>query len=84
MDVKCFRNHATCHSKSLRPTGYSCQTIKIFFMVPEFKKRYLHEFKENKELVSILKEQIKKRAVTFVYSAKDETQNEALVLLSSF
>ena len=48
----------------------------------EFKKRYLHELKENKEVVSLLKEQIKNSDVTLVYAAKDEEHNEALVLRS--
>ncbi len=46
----------------------------------EFKKRYLHELKEDKEVVSLLKEQMKKGDVTLVYAAKDEEHNEALVL----
>ena len=46
----------------------------------EFKKRYHEELKNNKEPVSILYEQLKKRAVTLVYSAKDDQHNEALVL----
>ena len=46
----------------------------------EFKNRYIKELKENKEPVSVLKEQIKKGDVTLVYAAKDEEHNEALVL----
>lgn len=46
----------------------------------EFKKRYHQELKNNKEQVSILYEELKKRAVTLVYGAKDEQHNEALVL----
>jgi len=46
----------------------------------EFKKRYHQELKNNKEQVSILYEQLKKRRVTLVYGAKDEQHNEALVL----
>lgn len=48
----------------------------------EFKKRYLHELKENKEPVSLLKQQLKKGDVTLVYGAKDDEHNEALVLLN--
>lgn len=48
----------------------------------EFKKRYLHELKENKEPVSVLKEQMQKSDVTLIYGAKDEVHNEALVLLN--
>jgi len=46
----------------------------------EFKKRYHQELKNNKEQVSTLYEQLKKRVVTLVYGAKDEQHNEALVL----
>jgi len=46
----------------------------------EFRKRYLEELKNNKEQVSLLKEQIGKGMVTLVYGAKDEAHNEALVL----
>jgi uncharacterized protein YeaO (DUF488 family) len=48
----------------------------------EFKKRYLNELKENKEPVSILREQIKQGMTTLVYGAKDEVQNEALIILN--
>lgn len=48
----------------------------------EFKKRYLLELNENKEPMGRLREQMKKGAVTLVYAARDETHNEALVLLS--
>jgi uncharacterized protein YeaO (DUF488 family) len=46
----------------------------------EFQKRYRQELRDNKELVSLLKEKIKKGTVTLVYGAKDEKHNEALVL----
>ena len=45
----------------------------------EFKKRYLKELKANKELLDKLKEQVKETA-TFVYAARDEKHNSALVL----
>jgi len=45
----------------------------------EFKKRYLKELKDNKELVDKLKELIE-RPVTFVYAARDEEHNSALIL----
>jgi uncharacterized protein YeaO (DUF488 family) len=48
----------------------------------EFKKRYLNELKENKEPVSILREQIKQGMTTLVYGAKDEEHNEALIILN--
>ena len=46
----------------------------------EFKKRYHQELKNNKEQLSILNEELKKRVITLVYGAKDEQHNEALVL----
>jgi len=46
----------------------------------EFKKRYRLELKNNKEQISLLKEQMKKGTLTLVYGAKDEEHNEALVL----
>ena len=49
-----------------------------------FRKRYHQELKENKEQVSLLKEQMKKGIVTLVYGAKDEIHNEALVLKELF
>jgi len=47
---------------------------------PEFKKRYRQELKENKEIVSELREKAKEHVITFVYAAKDEERNSALVL----
>jgi uncharacterized protein YeaO (DUF488 family) len=46
----------------------------------EFKKRYHAELKKNAEPVALLKEEIKKGAVTLVYGAKDKENNEAVVL----
>ena len=46
----------------------------------EFKKKYLLELKENNEQVSILRNYLKKGAVTLVYGAKDQEHNEAQVL----
>jgi len=46
----------------------------------EFQKRYRNELNNNKEQVSLLKEQLKKGIVTLVYGARDEEHNEALVL----
>jgi len=48
----------------------------------EFKKRYLSELKKNKEPVAQLKEKMKEGNVTLIYAAKDETHNEAQVLLN--
>lgn len=46
----------------------------------EFKKRYVKELKENKEQVSILKNEMKKETVTLLYGARDQEHNEAIVL----
>ena len=46
----------------------------------EFQKRYRKELNNNKEQVSLLKDQLKKGIVTLVYGARDEEHNEALVL----
>ena len=46
----------------------------------EFRKKYLQELKDNEEQISMLKERLKKGAVTLVYGAKDEKNNEARVL----
>lgn len=50
----------------------------------EFKKRYLLELEENKGPGYIIQEHMKKGDVTLVYAARDETHNEAIVLLSEF
>jgi len=47
---------------------------------PEFRKKYLHELKENEEPVLILKDHLKKGTVTLIYGARDQVHNEALVL----
>lgn len=47
---------------------------------PEFKKKYLHELKENEEPLLILKDYLKKGTVTLLYAAKDRVHNEAQVL----
>lgn len=46
----------------------------------EFQKRYCKELEDNIEQVDIIRKHIKNGVVTFVYSAKDEEHNEALVL----
>ena len=50
----------------------------------EFRKRYLQELKANYEQVSILKERLKNGAVTLVYGARDQENNEAHVLEELF
>ena len=46
----------------------------------EFKKRYTAELKENKKTVEEIYDLVKKNTVTFVYSAKNTEQNNAVVL----
>ena len=46
----------------------------------EFKQRYLCEIKENDEQAWLLKQEIRKGAVTLVYGAKDTEHNDAVVL----
>lgn len=46
----------------------------------EFRKRYRAEITVNDEVLSDLKRRLKEGPVTFVYAAKDELHNSALVL----
>jgi uncharacterized protein YeaO (DUF488 family) len=46
----------------------------------EFKQRYLAELKQNDEQTRLLKQEMKKGAVTLVYGAKDTEHNDAVVL----
>ncbi len=46
----------------------------------EFRKKYLQEFKNNEEQVSNLRKHVKNSAVTLVYGARDQENNEAHVL----
>ena len=46
----------------------------------EFQERYRKELDQNQELVSDLKQKIKRKTVTFVYAASDEERNSALFL----
>ncbi len=46
----------------------------------EFRKRYLAEIEDNSEVLNDLKQRLKVGPVTFVYAAKDELHNSALVL----
>jgi len=47
---------------------------------PEFQRRYRAELKANKAAFSALKELCASGGVTFVYAAKDEERNSAVVL----
>jgi uncharacterized protein YeaO (DUF488 family) len=46
----------------------------------EFKKRYLKELEDKKELIEQLKTINKKRDITLLYAAKDEDKNNAVVI----
>ena len=46
----------------------------------EFKTRYRAELKHNSEQLTVLKQAIAKGPVTFLYGAKDEQHNDAIVL----
>jgi len=48
----------------------------------DFTEKYLAELKENKKMVSLLKEKTEHENVTLLYGAKDQEHNEALVLLN--
>ncbi|MDH4236151.1 MAG: DUF488 domain-containing protein [Nitrospira sp.] len=48
----------------------------------EFQRRYHAELKNKKELVAELKGQANKGTVTLLYSAEDETHNQAIALRS--
>lgn len=49
----------------------------------EFQKRYKEELQQNSEIVEQIKKIIQEhKAVSFVYAAKDELHNDALVLLN--
>jgi len=45
-----------------------------------FRRRYLDELRGNPEAVSRLRERVKGGPVTFVFAAKDEEHNSALIL----
>lgn len=47
----------------------------------EFKKKYRAELKQHEEEVTVLKEHLHHGPVTLVYGAKDETHNDAVVLM---
>jgi uncharacterized protein YeaO (DUF488 family) len=46
----------------------------------EFQIRYRTELKNKEEILSVVREQAAKSHVTLVYAAKDERQNDAIVL----
>jgi uncharacterized protein YeaO (DUF488 family) len=46
----------------------------------QFRKRYWAELERNKDAVAELKQHVKKGTVTFIYAARDEEHNSAVVL----
>ena len=50
----------------------------------EFKQRYKDELKNNSEAVAQLRAHVDKGTVTFVYGAKDQEHNDAVVLQEYF
>jgi uncharacterized protein YeaO (DUF488 family) len=48
----------------------------------EFKTRYQHELQEKKDLLAAIKKRAQHQRVTLLYGAKDETNNQAQVLLA--
>lgn len=46
----------------------------------EFRSRYRKELKGNKELIELLKRKAGEGTITFVYAARDEEHNSALIL----
>ncbi|MGB2607430.1 MAG: DUF488 domain-containing protein [Isosphaeraceae bacterium] len=46
----------------------------------EFRRRYRAEIEDKGEVISDLKQRLKEGPVTFVYAAKDESHNSAVVL----
>ncbi|MEO6820196.1 MAG: DUF488 family protein [Ginsengibacter sp.] len=49
-----------------------------------FQRKYETEIKNNNEAVEFVKEQLEKGRICFVYSAKDEKHNDAVVLEKIF
>jgi len=47
---------------------------------PEFKKRYWAELRAKKDLVEEQRRKARSKTVTFVYAAKDEERNSAVLL----
>ncbi len=47
----------------------------------EFRIRYLLELKEKEEQIALIKEKLNQSDVTILYGAKDESHNEAIVLM---
>jgi len=50
----------------------------------EFKSRYVKELDQNQDLVDQLARHVRKGAVTFLFSAKDKSYNNAVALRENF
>ena len=50
------------------------------FRWKQFRERYWTELKPNKDSMELLKKQIKKSTVTFIYAARDEEHHGAVAL----
>lgn len=48
----------------------------------EFKTKYLKELQEKKDLLAAIKKKAQHHRVTLLYGAKDETHNQAQILLT--
>jgi uncharacterized protein YeaO (DUF488 family) len=46
----------------------------------EFKRRYREELKDRQDIIKILREKSREGTVTFIYAARDQTRNSAVVL----
>jgi uncharacterized protein YeaO (DUF488 family) len=47
---------------------------------PEFRRRYAAELRRNRDSLRIIRQRMKRGRVTFVFAARDEERNSALVL----
>jgi uncharacterized protein YeaO (DUF488 family) len=69
----------------LKDIAPSTELRKWFNHAPDkwrkFQIRYRNELKEKRQLLSVVRDQAAKSRVTLVYAAKDERQNDAMVLL---
>ncbi len=68
----------------LKDIAPSPELRKWFSHDPEkwksFCEQYKKELDQNKDMINMLKEKVKEGTVTFVYAAKDEEHNSAVVL----
>jgi uncharacterized protein YeaO (DUF488 family) len=75
------RAKVTLWLKDIAPSG---ELRKWFGHDPdkwnEFRSRYIKELKGKKELIELLKRKAREGMITFVYAARDEEHNSALIL----